>query len=209
MASAVKQHIITALADGTQAGFDSWFAALAKNTNNGTNGLQQLQDLYAAVVEIGGLKTRGRNKGTFKRPSQALRFYCNKYADELGQTPSTIESTPTTPTPAPVVETIATPTTDVDVTSLLTAAITAGANPEQLAAIVTAANSGGNGVGSIVEVEEDDEDEEANVCPPFEGKDPGADASSGQLYTLNALGLLTPHFTKGEAHVAIWTAKNA
>jgi hypothetical protein len=47
------------------------------------------------------------------------------------------------------------------------------------------------------------------VCPPFEGKDPGADASSGQLYTLNALGLITPHFTKGEAHVAIWTAKNA
>jgi hypothetical protein len=207
MASAVKQHIVTALADGTQAGFDSWFAALAKNTNNGTNGLQQLQDLYAAVVEIGGLKTRGRNKGTFKRPSQALRFYCNKYAEELGDTPSTTTTTPVVEPTTPVVEPITTTTpneSNVDVQALLAAAIGAGATPEQLAAIVTAANSG----GSIVEVTED-EIEDANVCPPFEGKDPGADASSGQLYTLNALGLITPHFTKGEAHVAIWTAKNA
>ena len=191
MASSTKQHIAVALDEGIEAGFDSWYASLVKNTNGGTNGLPQLRTLLAEVTKVGKKRGRGVNR------AKQIEFYCNKYADDLDDVDADVDADVDDDV------TIA-PATSTDVSALIIAAVQAGATPEQIAAIVAGSNGSSNG-STEVEVEVP----EVETCPPFTGKDPEADASSGQLYTLNALGLLTPHFTKGEAHRAIWEARNA
>ena len=189
--STTPAHIEIALDEGVEAGFDAFYNSLVQNTNDGTNGLPQLRTLLADVKKVGKKRGRGVNR------SKQIAFYCNKYADFLDEADDS-DDEPTTE-----VETTTT-TTTTDVSALIIAAVQAGATPEQIAAIVAGSN------GSVVTVTEDEiEADEPETCPPFTGKNPDDDASSGQLYSLNALGLLTPHFTKAEAHEAIWTAKNA
>lgn len=109
MASSTKQHIVTAQSEGIEAGFDAWYDSLVQNTNDGTNGLQQLRTLLADVKKVGKRRGRGTNR------AKQIEFYCNKYADDLDGASTT---TPTEPTPAPT-------TTTPDLTAVIAAAVAA------------------------------------------------------------------------------------
>lgn len=169
MASSTKQHIVTALDEGIDAGFDAWYNALVENTGNGTKGLPQLRNLLAEVNRVG--KKRGR-KGLDR--TKQVAFYCNKYADDLEGASTT---TPTEPTP-----TTTTPTTEEIIAQAVAAAL--------------ASIAGTTPVTPEVEVEDDEDEDER---PSYTGKDPDAPATSGQLWRLNTLGHFGDVITKAEA----------
>lgn len=91
--SKLAEHIKIGRKD-PQAGFDFWYDRLNVVTNNGEGGLPAVRALLDEVNEVGKLRTRGRNAGTFKNPQAALDFYCNKYAHELSVGTPTKQATP-------------------------------------------------------------------------------------------------------------------
>jgi hypothetical protein len=82
-------HIKEARKRGTQAGFNTWYDYLVQVTNDGQNGLPQVQDMLAEVRKAGKYSKRA---GEFRNPEKALAWYCNHYANELGDTPTVVES---------------------------------------------------------------------------------------------------------------------
>lgn len=196
----VPAHIKVARKQGALAGLTQLHEYLARNTNNGTNGLDSNIAMLDEIEKAGKFRTRGRNAGTFAKPEKAVAWYCNHFAAKFGT-----DSLPTVIEPRKRVTRVAQPVEEPEVEETTEVV--------DIQAIVAAAVAAAMGVtpAPVDSDEDDDEDEddddENDGTEVVQGtrvrrvvrqteqtsgypapRDPDANATNGKLWTLNTEG---------------------
>lgn len=91
----IPAHIKTARKKGALAGLEQLHEYLARNTNEGTNGLPAAQEMLATLRKQGGYRKRD---GVLTKQDRAVKWYCNHFNAKFhtGDLPATIGGKATT-----------------------------------------------------------------------------------------------------------------
>jgi len=84
----IPAHIKTARKKGALAGLEQLHDYLARNTNEGTNGLPAAQEMLAEIRKVGGYRKRD---GVLTKQDKAVAWYCNHFDGKFhtGDLPAT------------------------------------------------------------------------------------------------------------------------